>query len=85
MQLTAELARYQAYVDRNEREALLSDVDGLRSEVLRLQDTVERLSAAPQVTVNLMVPDTDRCARVWKLMLTGHMRVPLAVAATCHK
>lgn len=49
VQLTAELARYQAYVDRNERESLLTDVDGLRAEVLRLQETVERLSAAPQV------------------------------------
>lgn len=36
-------------MDRNEREALLGDVDGLRGEVLRLQDTVERLAAAPQV------------------------------------
>ena len=49
LQLTAELARAQAYIDRGEREALLGDVDGLRREVLRLQGTVERLSSAPQV------------------------------------
>lgn len=49
LQLTAELARAQAYIDRDERSALLGDVDGLRREVLRLQGTVERLSSAPQV------------------------------------
>jgi hypothetical protein len=49
LQLTAELARAQAYIDRDERAALLGDVDGLRREVLRLQGTVERLSSAPQV------------------------------------
>ena len=60
LQLTAELARAQAYIDRDERSALLGDVDGLRREVLRLQGTVERLSSAPQVggcTIGNQRPD----------------------------
>ena len=53
--LTAELARYQQYVDRGEREALLSDVEALRAETLRLSDTVQRLSAVPQVHTNIPI------------------------------
>ncbi len=57
--LTAELARYQQYVDRSEREALLGDVEALRGEVLRLQDSVGRLSAAPQVSAMSTPPQNN--------------------------
>lgn len=47
--LSAELARYHTYVDRREREALVEDVANLRTEVLRLTDSVKRLSGDPKV------------------------------------
>ena len=48
--LSTELARLREYVHKGEREALLTDVDVLRAELLRVAEALERMQALPQVT-----------------------------------
>lgn len=47
--LAAELARVKSFVEAGERDALLLEVDAMRVQLLHLDDTIKRLSAAPQV------------------------------------
>ena len=47
--LTAELARMKGYVEGGERTALLGEVDALRAELLRLDESVKKLSTTPEV------------------------------------
>ena len=49
--LSTEVSRLREYVHRGEREALLTDVEALQAELLRVSEALERMQALPQARV----------------------------------